>query len=69
MLPEKDQDVDVPLEKVGGSRKSRSDTKKNDSKAGEKPKAGEVKKPAGKSSPAEKNSLPTGLRDPFSRGK
>ncbi len=69
MLPEKDQDVDVPLEKVGGSRKSRSDTKKNDIKTGEKPKAGEVKKPAGKSSPAEKNSLPTGLRDPFSRGK
>lgn len=67
MQPEKDQDVDVPLEKIGGSsRKSRPDAKKSDAKATDKPKNGDSKKPTGKSSPA---SLPTGLRDPFSRGK
>ncbi|MFO0620073.1 MAG: protein kinase [Polyangia bacterium] len=67
MQPEKDQDVDVPLEKTGGSaRKSRPESKKTETKTTDKPKAGDTKKPAGKSSPT---SLPTGLRDPFSRGK
>jgi hypothetical protein len=71
MLPEKDQDVDVPLEKVGGPRKQRSEPKKAEPKKTEtKPpaKGGDAKKPAGKSDkPA--GGLPTGLRDPFSRGK
>ncbi len=68
MLPEKDQDVDVPLEKIGG-RKS-GDSKKSTSKPTA-PKNDGGKKPTGKSSTPEKSggSLPTGLRDPFSRGK
>jgi len=66
MLPEKDQDVDVPLEKLGSPRKQRSEPKKTEQKSPAK--GGDAKKPVGKSDkPA--GGLPTGLRDPFSRGK
>ncbi|MBP8196043.1 MAG: protein kinase [Deltaproteobacteria bacterium] len=69
MLPEKDQDVDVPLEKLGGARtKPRGDNKKGDAKPTVKAADG-GKKPATKSGDKPAGSLPTGLRDPFSRGK
>jgi len=70
MLPEKDQDVDVPLEKTGGGRSKSGDAKKSGSKPSA-PKNDAGKKNGGKTGSPEKSggSLPTGLRDPFSRGK